>query len=233
MRMDRRAGLLNPEKLPTLAELIADMSVLCGGGTPASVYSTTTEAARNIDISSYSVTYPYYLFICKGTALKIAAVSGSGTPTSLKSYGTLSLTASNTSIDVSTTSFGLSYIIAKFPHYSDAVVRKALSKMTLTHRVSRASNSSGSLSIATSTIVSNALYITTAAKARSSVGMSLAWGNAYSSYIITKYGTSNGSQTYGYLQDSGSNTYVCAGSWASDDNIALMLGGTYELKDAS
>lgn len=234
MRMDRRAGLLYSVKLPTLAELMADMTVICGGG-PTTSTSTTTN--KSIDISSYGVTYPYFLFISNGPASAIILRTSSG-QTTIKSYGTLSVSATTSSISVSTASYGFAYMVVKFPSYTDSIVRQALSKMTLAYKGSRASTDAAANDVyfSYSSVVSNAVYISAAAGTSVGGRMSLSWGSDISEgpepATIATRSVNNTPLAFSMLLKYSSTVYLCrSGTYGATSTNRIIYGGVYVLSE--
>lgn len=238
MRMNRRAGLLSLVKLPTLAELMADMTVVCGGGPSTS--TTGTISTKTIDISSYSVSYPYCLFITIGPAASIIWVASSSSRTVLKSYGTLSVsTATTSSIEINTASYGFAYMVVKFPNYADSVIKTALQKMTLTHKGSRASTPAAANDVYfnSSAIVSNAVYIAGAGGSSAGGRMSISWGsgiatNSGSTTIVTR-SVNNTALDFAQLVIYSSRVYLCRTGDYNGNQNSIIYGGVYELKDAA
>ena len=224
MRMDRRAGLLYAKSLPTLAELLADLTEVAfdGSGSSSSFY-------RTFDVSGIDASTPYYLFVSIGLRMKIVKVTGS-TITSLNYDTDFALAISDGTITAQYNSYGATFMAARFPHYSDDDVDAVLSALTITRKAYKNSSGLGSIYADYSKFASTAVYMTAFGGGTS--GMSFSVGTN-TTEPLAAYQASSGtvsSKDYAFIMKKDEYMFVTT---THTDNGTYRNGGIWELVEAA
>lgn len=234
MRISRRAGLFEGKEI-TIRRLIADINVICGGGTTNNNYMVLPE---NTNVST-----PYYLFVSDGEAACIVKVNNT-TVTHLTDFGTCTVSAINsgnfTYFTLPFGSKGASYLMFRFSNYSN-VADDVLTSATLTRKAYRANTTKSTVQVSASNIDNNKLYFTFLCDMSSyipDIYISLSSGSAILS-------TSAGNPISAWHNIWNSNTYTWeeisyAFAHKVEDNVliskaqtgsgtSMYVGGIYEL----
>lgn len=226
MRMSRRQGLLGGIKLPTLAELFADMTTLkfANGSSPTGSYSLLVRMKVGEDDTST----PYYCFCSTGDNLEISKISDLN-KTQLFLNGTRVVQVTQDifydppRIEIIASNIrGGSILLARFPSYNPKAVDKALSRMVFNVKASLYSSTSSNCGFdySTNPVNSNAMYIATG----STGGFSVSEGSSILTPIF-----STGSVAYLMKPTSGTvYRYSADGSTSSN----LYVASIFELLDA-
>ena len=231
MRMSRRMGLLGG--VPSLDQLFTSATVVAGGGNLGSnkaYYPSGTDTSTT-----------YYLIVTTGADVNIAKIkNGVGTVLAANANTDMIWGADDTGITISTTCYGHAYLMMRFPNYSEAVVDSVLSSATLTRKAYRSANSNGSVTISSSSIDSNKLYLAAFAELSGYyiyAGASLSYGSAMLSStagdaIMARQWSNNGgtftTDTFAYAHTSSNNVVVCRTQSGAADNT-IRSGGIYEI----
>lgn len=230
MRMSRRMGLRggNPV-IPTLAELLADTTLLTAAG-----FSANNAMQPTLDISGIDTTTPYYVILSIGTAIEFVKISG--TTATILNYNTTSvgLTVSSSQITASGTYYGFTFLAVRFPNYSTKTVDAVLGAITITRKAGRNLADAAYVSMASNSIDSTAIYLAAygAGGTLNHGAMSFSSGQTIFVPIFTceidtndQPSTSNNSILYQYF----SNIYVSYGT----GRTLFRNAGIWELTEAA
>ena len=152
MRMDRRAGLLNTLKLPTLAELFADAVAVGGGGVNRSSASNAQfRFSKNVTV---------YLLCFHGGGYTVGKMynteytkyQGTTTDPSISSY-------SSTQCNVTYSMRAGSMVGVTFPNYPEKVVQAVLTKMQQEAILTKVDTSQEGRSVANTAFTGGGLYV--------------------------------------------------------------------------
>ena len=232
MRMSRRMGLLGG--VPSLDQLFTSATVVAGGGNLGSnkaYYPSGTDTSTT-----------YYLIVTTGADVNIAKIkNGVGTVLAANANTNMIWGADDTGITISTTCHGHAYLMMRFPNYSEAVVDSVLSSATLTRKAYRSANSNGSVTISSSSIDSNKLYLAAFAEQNyytTNAGASLSYGSAMLSstagnaIMARQWSNTGGStfttDTFAYAHTSSNNVAVCRTQTGAADST-IRGGCIYEI----
>lgn len=228
MRMDRRAGLLNALKLPTVAELFADMTILTYKGA-----GTTSDTTPNLDVSEINTTTPYYVFVLTGLALTIVKVTG--TTVSSIAYNTtnIGLTISDGTMTADGAWRGYYMVAARFPHYKDADVEQVFGSATITRAAYKNTTATGRTAIPKANIISGQTYVgfigTTYSASPNRAFFYVAEGSSFPTNVICQNQTTSLSNTLYYLS---SNEYI-VDYYGGTSGKNCNAQGVFGLQDAS
>lgn len=226
MRMDRRAGLLASIKLPTLDEVMADMSMIYGGGTWSSSVSALSYSISNVG------TDPYYLFACVDGDACIARVTSNSIITYLSRYGTMTLTVTSSAIKTTTNGRLLAVLLMRFPSFDNAITDRVFRKAALAQLATRSSSSAAIVSFAANLVNNNALYMAAGDASSANARICLAYGSAISTTsagnsLVSRYGANQSNQRHAYMHTSGSD--IVFSSPASGSGTGVNTCGMYQL----
>lgn len=220
-------------KLPTLAELFADMVVDCWN------FNQYDE----MQLDSYELSYwdPYYLFVMRGSASNIFYLDSvsDGNFTLLNKDGSATFTMDIDGRWITTESssyYGGVMAAVRFPGYSDTDIQNILSSMTFSRKAYANTSSTTTVRTAYSGIKSEAVYIAPFANLSSDLlgGISFSLGSSYTTPIFSQvfdYSQNKQvSKNYSFLYKSGSYVYL---SPTGSSSGSIRNGSIHELSLSS
>lgn len=205
MRMDRRAGLLFTEKLPSLAELLADTSLLLFQG-----WGDSSIMSMTVDTSGIDSSIPYYVFSGR-YGMGIVKVKN-GVVTRLNAVGTVpDPTVDGNSLKFSSNSARCqAAALVRFPHYTESQIDKTLSKPTATLKNRYQGSTKSTVLFPTSETISDAVYFASYGYSRNpdDAGISFSLGASIDEPIFAVNNSGIITQHSFLIEATNGNTYI-------------------------